>query len=266
MKDATGYLTVSTQEQGRVVWDWPPSAAISKTLEHARVSPYVLLGELSSDSPKAQIAAVRASCCLHDLSGIGAQAGLPSHRPFSRGMRDRGFRSRATSEFFSNSATAPSTARTMVAVGESSVKCVGALYCRRPDVAVDSPAQPGDSSASKEQRTAERCPHIKAGGEMIVKGLLAGIGFGFALVLAGCGGSSKVSGTYHQAGGGGVMTLEFESGKVTSTVMGQSNHGTYEVKGDQVIMHLPGEGDVPLKINGDGTLDAPAFGTFSKKN
>jgi hypothetical protein len=37
-----------------------------------------------------------------------------------------------------------------------------------------------------------------------------------------------------------------------------------EVKGDQVILHLPGEGDVPLKINGDGTLDAPAFGTFKK--
>jgi hypothetical protein len=86
---------------------------------------------------------------------------------------------------------------------------------------------------------------------------------GPGLVLTACG-SSKVSGTYHQAAGAGVMTLEFDSGKVTSTVMGQSNHGTYEVKGDQVIMHLPGEGDVPLKINGDGTLDAPAFGTFKK--
>ncbi len=94
-------------------------------------------------------------------------------------------------------------------------------------------------------------------------GLLAGTGMAVALLLAGCG-SSKVSGTYHQAGGGGVMTLEFQSGKVTSTIMGQSNHGTYEVKGDQVIMHLPGEGDIPLKINGDGTLDAPAFGTFKK--
>jgi len=101
--------------------------------------------------------------------------------------------------------------------------------------------------------------------QSLLKGLLAGTSLVLALVLAGCG-SSKVSGTYHQAGGGGVMTLEFESGKVTSTVMGQSNHGTYEVKGDQVIMHLPGEGDIPLKINGDGTLDAPAFGTFSKKN
>jgi hypothetical protein len=97
----------------------------------------------------------------------------------------------------------------------------------------------------------------------IFKDFLAPTGLGLALVLSGCG-SSKVSGTYHQAGGGGVITLEFDSGKVTSTVMGQSNHGTYEVKGDQVIMHLPGEGDVPLKINGDGTLDAPAFGTFKK--
>jgi hypothetical protein len=98
--------------------------------------------------------------------------------------------------------------------------------------------------------------------QSIVKGLLASTGLGIALVLAGCG--SSISGTYHQAGGGGVMTLEFESGKVTSTVMGQTNHGTYEIKGDQLIMHLPGEGDVPLKINGDGTLDAPAFGTFKK--
>lgn len=101
--------------------------------------------------------------------------------------------------------------------------------------------------------------------QSLLKGLLVGTSLGFALVVAGCD-SSKVSGTYHQAGGGGVMTLEFDSGKVTSTVMGQSNHGTYEVKGDHVIMHLPGEGDIPLKINGDGTLDAPAFGTFSKKN
>jgi hypothetical protein len=99
----------------------------------------------------------------------------------------------------------------------------------------------------------------------IVNGFLVSASMGLTLVLTGCGGSSsKVSGTYHQAAGGGVMTLEFESGKVTSTVMGQSNHGTYEVKGDQVIMHLPGEGDIPLKINGDGTLDAPAFGTFKK--
>lgn len=99
--------------------------------------------------------------------------------------------------------------------------------------------------------------------QAVLRNLLAGTGVGLALLSAGCG-SSKVSGTYHQAAGGGVMTLEFESGKVTSTVMGQSNHGTYEVKGDQVILHLPGEGDVPLKINGDGTLDAPAFGTFKK--
>ena len=86
------------------------------------------------------------------------------------------------------------------------------------------------------------------------------LALGFA--LAGCSSSSKVSGTYHQAAGGAI-TLEFSSGKVTSSIMGQSNHGTYEVKGDQVIMHLPGEGDVTLKINGDGTLDSP-LGTFKK--
>lgn len=103
---------------------------------------------------------------------------------------------------------------------------------------------------------------ISSSSNSSIAGWLAATSLGLALVLGGCG--SKVSGTYHQAAGGGVMTLEFESGKVTSTVMGQSNHGTYDVKGDQVIMHLPGEGDIPLKINGDGTLDAPAFGTFKK--
>lgn len=112
------------------------------------------------------------------------------------------------------------------------------------------------SSASGSSTAAPRS------GLWILTGLLASSCLG-VMGLTACG-SSKVSGTYHQAAGGGVMTLEFDSGKVTSTVMGQSNHGTYEIKGDQVIMHLPGEGDVPLKINGDGTLDAPAFGTFKK--
>jgi hypothetical protein len=93
--------------------------------------------------------------------------------------------------------------------------------------------------------------------------VLVGSALALALALAGCSSSSKVSGTYHQAAGGGVITLEFSGGKVTSTIMGQSSHGTYEVKGDQVIMHLPGEGDVSLKINGDGTLDSP-LGTFKK--
>lgn len=93
--------------------------------------------------------------------------------------------------------------------------------------------------------------------------VLIGSGLALALALAGCSSSSKVSGTYHQAGGGGVITLEFNSGKVTSTIMGQTSHGTYEVKGDQVLMHLPGEGDVTLKLNGDGTLDSP-LGTFKK--
>jgi hypothetical protein len=47
------------------------------------------------------------------------------------------------------------------------------------------------------------------------------------------------------------------------TMMGQSKQGTYEVKGDQVTIHLPGEGDTQLKLNGDGTLDS-GLGTFKK--
>jgi hypothetical protein len=84
----------------------------------------------------------------------------------------------------------------------------------------------------------------------------------FGLALAGCG--SKLSGTYHQTAGGAI-TLEFKSGKVYSSVLGQTNEGTYEVKGDQVILHLKGEGDVTLKLNSDGTLDTP-LGTFAKKS
>lgn len=82
-----------------------------------------------------------------------------------------------------------------------------------------------------------------------------------SLALTGCG--SKVSGTYHQTAGGGI-TLEFKSGKVFYSVLGQTKEGTYEIKGDQLVMRLPGEGDVTLKINSDGTLDSP-LGTFSKK-
>jgi hypothetical protein len=46
--------------------------------------------------------------------------------------------------------------------------------------------------------------------------------------------------------------------------LGQTTDGTYEEKGDQVILHLKDEGDVALKINSDGTLDSP-LGTFAKK-
>ena len=81
------------------------------------------------------------------------------------------------------------------------------------------------------------------------------------LTLIGCG--SKLSGTYHQTAGGG-MTLEFKSDKVYSSVLGQTAEGTYEVKGDQVILHLKGEGDVAMKLNSDGTIDSP-LGTFAKK-
>lgn len=81
------------------------------------------------------------------------------------------------------------------------------------------------------------------------------------LALTGCG--SKLSGTYHQTASGAI-TLEFKSGKVYSSVLGQTTDGTYEEKGDQVILHLKDEGDVALKINSDGTLDSP-LGTFAKK-
>jgi hypothetical protein len=91
--------------------------------------------------------------------------------------------------------------------------------------------------------------------------LLIGFMLAFGLALGGCG--SSLNGTYHQAGGAGIATLEFKSGKVTMTMMGQSKQGTYEIKGDQVMLHLPGEGDTQLKMNSDGTLDS-GLGTFKK--
>lgn len=92
--------------------------------------------------------------------------------------------------------------------------------------------------------------------------------FGLALgscgaALGDCGSSSPLNGTYHQAGGGGIITLEFKSCNVTMTMMGDSKQGTYVIKGDQVILHIPGEGDTQLKLNGDGTLDS-GLGTFKK--
>jgi hypothetical protein len=77
----------------------------------------------------------------------------------------------------------------------------------------------------------------------------------------GCG--SKLNGTYHQTAGVGI-TLEFKSGKVYSSVLGQTAEGTYELKDGHVTLHLKGEGDVTLKLDTDGTLDSP-LGMFAKK-
>lgn len=43
--------------------------------------------------------------------------------------------------------------------------------------------------------------------------------------------------------------------KVTMTIMGESKQGSYDIKGDQVILHIPGECDTQMKMNGDGTLE-----------
>jgi hypothetical protein len=82
------------------------------------------------------------------------------------------------------------------------------------------------------------------------------------LATTGCG--SRLNGTYLQTAGGSI-TLEFKSGRVYSSVLGQTIEGTYELKGHQVTLHLKGEGDVTLKLNSDGTLDS-ALGTFAKKS
>jgi len=39
MKDAIGYLRVSTREQAAAGWDWQPSATRSKLLRYAKGSP-----------------------------------------------------------------------------------------------------------------------------------------------------------------------------------------------------------------------------------
>jgi hypothetical protein len=99
----------------------------------------------------------------------------------------------------------------------------------------------------------------------MLSSLSARLSAALALVfLLGCGSaSSSLSGVYHQAGGAGIITLTFKSGKVTMTMMGESKQGTYEMKGNQVILHIQGEGDTQLTLNDDGTLDS-GLGTFKK--
>jgi hypothetical protein len=57
---------------------------------------------------------------------VSASPLRPSHLPFARRFRFREAASLATVVAFSNCATAPSTCRTRIAVGVSSVKNVGA--------------------------------------------------------------------------------------------------------------------------------------------
>jgi hypothetical protein len=74
-----------------------------------------------------------------------------------------------------------------------------------------------------------------------------------SISLAGCG--SKVSGKY--VGGGGVMTIDFESGKatVTSQMLGNTDSETadYTVNGDTVTIKIK-DGDMNLTIMKDGSL------------
>jgi hypothetical protein len=73
-------------------------------------------------SPRA-FAALAASMAA---AGTGFQAGLPWHHPVSRRLRSRALRSFRTSASFSNWLTAPKMLRTIVAVGVSSSKWLGA--------------------------------------------------------------------------------------------------------------------------------------------
>ena len=59
---------------------------------------------------------------------------------------------------------------------------------------------------------------------MVMSRFVTGAVLALALALGGCGSSSSLNGTYHQAGGGGVITLEFKSGKVTINPQFEPEH------------------------------------------
>ncbi len=74
-----------------------------------------------------------------------------------------------------------------------------------------------------------------------------------SISLAGCG--DKVSGKY--VSNGGVMTIDFESGKATVTMQGLGSSDTqtcdYTVDGDTVTIKNK-DGDMKLTIMKDGSL------------
>jgi hypothetical protein len=81
--------------------------------------------------------------------------------------------------------------------------------------------------------------------------------------LVSCAG--KFEGRYATTAGLGGLTIVFRSGKATLSGA-LSDDETYEcwTGGGKIILHKPGEDDLPIEINDDGTLDTP-LGELKKK-
>lgn len=83
------------------------------------------------------------------------------------------------------------------------------------------------------------------------------------LMLSACG--DGVSGTYNGNEDTFLDKLEFDSGKVNMTAMGQTKQGIYEVDGDKVNITVSGETNVFTKVDGD-CLDGGEFlGKYCKE-
>jgi len=79
------------------------------------------------------------------------------------------------------------------------------------------------------------------------------------LALSAC--SKGVDGKY--VGNGGLMTLDFHSGKVDIVAMGDKETTDYTVEGDKVTIKSKKAGEMVLTIMKDGTLEG-GMQTFKK--
>jgi len=94
----------------------------------------------------------------------------------------------------------------------------------------------------------------------IVAGLLVCV---FTLVVAACGGGSKLDGVYHGVTGGPI-TLTIKGGKATLQVGNESKTLDYKVEGNKLTILDPKDGDAVFTINDDGTLNSE-IGVMTKK-
>ena len=84
-----------------------------------------------------------------------------------------------------------------------------------------------------------------------------------SLALAGCGGGRDLDGVYHGMAGSPI-TITIKGSKATVLVANESKTLDYKVEGNKLTILNPGEGDIQLTINDDGTLNSE-LGVMSKK-
>ena len=90
------------------------------------------------------------------------------------------------------------------------------------------------------------------------------------LVIVGCGGGSSGSGSSTTLDGtyqgplGQPMSFDFKGDKVTVTMATERKVLSYKIEGDKVTIINPGEGDIIMMRNADGSLNSE-IGVFNKK-